>query len=230
MRARTVQVGQVMTRDVVSVTPDTPIKDAATMLAERGISGVPVCDAEGNVVGVLSEADLLVKESGPQRATGGLFAWLVQTASAPDLAKLRAHTAGEAMTEPAITIGPDAPVTEAARQMVELGVNRLPVVEDGKLVGIVTRADLVRLFTRSDEEIAREIREDVAQRMLWIPAERLRVEVERGEVTLSGEVDTEVEAELLEKRIPLVPGVVGVRSSLTWSLDRKGRSVGHAES
>ena len=157
---------------------------------------------------------------------GGLFAWLVDTASAPDIAKLRAHTAGEAMTAPAITVEAGMPVTEAARTMVERGVNRLPVVEDGRLVGIVTRADLVRLFTRSDEEIAREIRDDVAGRMLWIPSDRLVIEVEQGEVLLRGQVDTEFEAELLEKRIPLVPGVVGVRSELSWSLDRKGRPVG----
>jgi CBS domain-containing protein len=226
MRAKAVEVGHVMTRDVVSVTPGTPIKDAAILLTERGISGLPVCDEDGRVVGVLSEADLLVKESGPQRSSGGLFAWLVDTASTPDLAKLRAHTAGEAMSEPPITIEPDAPVTEAARQMVELGINRLPVVEGDELVGIVTRADLVRLFTRSDEEIAHEIREDVAGRMLWIAPDRLEVDVERGEVVLRGQVDTEVEAELLEKRVPLVPGVVGVRSELTWSLDRKGHPVG----
>jgi CBS domain-containing protein len=228
MKARAVRVGDVMTREVVSATPDTPIKDAATLLAERGISGLPVCDADGRVVGVLSEADLLVKQGGPQRISGGLFAWLVETASAPDLAKLKAHTAGEAMTSPPMTVEPDTPVSEAARTMVESGINRLPVVEDGRLVGIVTRADLVRLFTRSDEEIAREIREDVAERMLWIPSDRLHVEVNRGEVMLRGEVDSEVEAELLEKRIPLVAGVVGVRSELRWALDRKGRPVGSA--
>ena len=226
MKAKAVEVGHVMTRDVVSVAPDTPIKDVATVLTQRGISGVPVCDADGTVIGVLSEADLLVKQGGPQHVSGGLFAWLVDTASAPDIAKLRAHTAGEAMTTPAITVEAGMPVTEAARTMVERGVNRLPVVEDGRLVGIVTRADLVRLFTRSDEEIAREIRDDVAGRMLWIPSDRLVIEVEQGEVLLRGQVDTEFEAELLEKRIPLVPGVVGVRSELSWSLDRKGRPVG----
>ena len=214
-----------MTRDVVSVTPDTPIKDVATVLTQRGISGVPVCDADGTVVGVLSEADLLVKQGGPQRVSGGLFAWLVETASAPDIAKLRRPHAGEAMTAPAITAEPETPAAEAARTMVERGVNRLPVVEDGRLVGIVTRADLVRLFTRSDEEIARDIRENVAERMLWIPSDRLQVEVDRGEVVLRGQVDTEIEAELLEKRVRFVPGVVGVRSELRWSLDRKGRPV-----
>jgi len=212
-----------MTRDVVSVTPDTPLKDVAAAIVERGISGLPVCDADGAVVGVLSEADLLVKQGGSPERSGGLFAWLVETASAPDLAKLRAHTAGEAMTAPAITVEAASPVSEAARTMVSLGVNRLPVVEDGRLVGIVTRADLVRLFTRSDEEIARDIRQDVVKR-LWIAPERIEVDVEQGEVVLRGEVDTEVEAGLLEKRIPLVAGVVGVRSELSWAVDRSGNS------
>jgi CBS domain-containing protein len=216
-------VGEVMTRDVVSVTPDTPLKDVAAALVERGVSGLPVCDADGAVVGVLSEADLLVKQGGPPERSGGLFAWLVDTASAPDLAKLRAHTAGEAMTAPAITVESGAPVSEAARTMVSLGVNRLPVVEDGRLVGIVTRADLVRLFTRSDEEIARDIRQDVVKR-LWIAPERIEVEVEQGEVVLRGEAETEVEAGLLVKRIPLVAGVVGVRSELSWAVDRSGNA------
>ena len=223
MGESTVRVGHVMTRDVVSVTPDTPLKDVAAALVERGISGLPVCDADGAVVGVLSEADLLVKQGGSPERSGGLFAWLVETASAPDLAKLRAHTAGEAMTSPAVTVETASPVSEAARTMVSLGVNRLPVLKDGRLVGIVTRADLVRLFTRSDEEIARDIRQDVVKR-LWIAPERIEVEVEQGEVVLRGEVDTEVEAGLLEKRIPLVAGVVGVRSELSWAVDRSGNS------
>jgi CBS domain-containing protein len=219
----TVRIEDVMTRDVVSVTPETPLKDVAAVLVERGISGLPVCEADGSVVGVLSEADLLVKQGGSPERSGGLFTWLVETAAAPDLAKLRAHTAGGAMTAPAITVGTHTPVSEAARTMVALGVNRLPVVEDGHLVGIVTRADLVRLFTRSDEEIARDIRQDVVKR-LWIAPERIEVEVEQGEVALRGEVDTEVEAELLVKRIPLVAGVVGVRSDLSWAVDRSGNS------
>lgn len=223
MGESTVRIGDVMTRDVVSVTPETPLKDVAAVLVERGISGLPVCDADGAVVGVLSEADLLVKQGGSPERSGGLFAWLVETASAPDLAKLRAHTAGEAMTAPAITVETDSPVSEAARTMVSLGVNRLPVVEDGRLAGIVTRSDLVRLFTRSDDEIARDIRQDVVKR-LWIAPERIEVEVEQGEVVLRGEAETEVEAELLVKHIPLVAGVVGVRSELSWAVDRSGTS------
>ncbi len=222
MSTSVIRVGDVMTPDPVSVTPDTPLKDVAVVLSGHGISGLPVCDSDGAVVGVLSEADLLVKQDRPPKQSSGLFAWLVDTADAPDLAKLRAHTAGDAMTSPAITIDADRPVAEAARAMVSRGVNRLPVLDNGSFVGIVSRADLVRLFTRSDEEIRREILEDVARRMLWIATDTLEIEVERGEVVLTGEVDTESDATLLERHVALVPGVVGVRSELTWAIDREG--------
>ena len=83
MGESTVRVGEVMTRDVVSVTPETPLKDVAAVLVERGVSGLPVCDTDGAVVGVLSEADLLVKQGGSPERSGGLFAWLVETAARP---------------------------------------------------------------------------------------------------------------------------------------------------
>jgi CBS domain-containing protein len=225
VKARTVTVSEVMTRDVVSLTPETPLKDAAVVIAERGVSGVPVSDQEGRVVGVLSETDLLVKQGGLPHRVGGLVHWLVETASAPDAAKLRARTVGEAMTAPAITTEPDRPVTEAARRMVERQVNRLPVVEDGRLVGIVTRADLVRLFTRSDEELTRVIRQDVIDRMSWIPSRHIQVDVEHGEAVLRGQVESEFDANLLLERVSLVPGLVTARSELTWSLDAKGRPL-----
>ncbi len=222
MSTSVIRVGDVMTRDPVTVTPDIPLKDVAAVLSEHGISGLPVCDREGAVVGVLSEADLLVKQGHLPKRSSGLFAWLLDTAEAPDLAKLGAHTAGEAMTSPAITIDADRPVAEAARAMVSRRVNRLPVLENGSLVGIVSRADIVRLFTRRDEEIRREILDDVAGRMLWIATDTLEVEVEHGEVVLRGAVDTESDATLLERHVALVPGVVAVRSELKWAIDREG--------
>jgi CBS domain-containing protein len=225
VKAKTTKVSEVMTRDVISVVPETPIKEVAEGLVGRGISGVPVCADDGRVLGVLSEADLLVKQGGPSHTVGGLFAWLVEVPNADDVAKLQAHTAGDAMTSPAITIGADEPAAEAARVMVTRRINRLPVVEDGRLVGIVTRADFVRLFTRSDDEIAREIREGVLGRMLWIGSDRVHVSVDRGEAAVSGEVESEFDAELVAKRIALVPGVVGVSSQLSWTYDAKGRPV-----
>src|SRR5581483_10682270 len=132
-------------------------------------------------------------------------------------AKLRARTAGEAMTAPAVTISGARQVAQAAAKMIDERVNRLPVVdEDGKLVGIVTRADLVHAFVRSDEAIAGEIRDDVILHTLWIPPEQVTVNVREGEVELTGCVDSEADAELVVSQARRVPGVVAVASALTW--------------
>ena len=147
---------------------------------------MPVVD-DGRVVGVVSEGDILAKERGPAERHG--CSGSCSTTGAAEL-KLAARTAGTAMTSPALTIAPDRPVAEAAGVMVDEGVNRLPVVNaDGKLVGIVTRADLVRAFVRTDGELADEIREHVLLKSLWIPAGERDVAVEEGVVTLRGEVE-----------------------------------------
>jgi predicted transcriptional regulator len=131
--------------------------------------------------------------------------------------KLAARTVGEAMTAPAVTIGAKRSLAEAATTMINEAVNRLPVVEEERrLIGIVTRADLVRAFVRSDEEIAKEIREDVLRRALWIEPDSVRVVVEDGEVRLSGEVETKADAELIPSFVQRVPGVVSVLSKLRW--------------
>ena len=210
-------VEDVMTTTVTTVTPEALLKDVAETLTEHGISGVPVCDTEGRVLGVVSEGDILVKEEG-RSAERGRFWWL-HGGDEESAAKIAARTAGEAMTSPAITIGPLRHVSEAARLMVERKVNRLPVVKDGELVGIVTRADLVRAFHRTDEEIEREIREDVIVRTLWISPEPITIAVEQGEVSLAGEIENRAEAELIDAFVRRVPGVVGVHSELTWRFD-----------
>src|SRR5581483_5078942 len=143
------------------------------------ISGLPVVDADGTVLGVISEADILFKECGEQ-GPQGVLAWLLEP-DGPD--KLEATSVRQAMTVPARTIGQERPVAEAAKRMLEEGVNRFPVVnDDGALVGIVTRADLVRAFVRSDQAIADEIREDVVLKTLWIAPEALDISVHDGRV------------------------------------------------
>jgi CBS domain-containing protein len=221
-------VEQVMTRDVVTVSPDTLLKEVAELLAERSISGVPVCDDERHVLGVVSENDILYKELGPDQRQGGPFAWLLEPATGSSTLKIAARTAEEAMTAPAIAIEPGRPVSEAARTMIDRGVNRLPVVADGVLVGIVTRADLVRTFQRSDAEILDEIRGEVLVRTLWIDPEPITVEVDRGEVKLAGEVETRTTAELLAAFVRRVPGVVSVESELSWKVDDLARRTGKA--
>jgi CBS domain-containing protein len=216
------RVEDLMTKDVITVTPETPLKQVALLLVEKGISGLPVVDGD-DLVGVVSEADLLVKESGPAPRPPRALEWLLYPERAADEAKLEARTAGEAMSTPAITIEPYASVATAAAEMSEAGVNRLPVQKNGKLVGILTRADVVRAFTRSDEEIAREIAEDVVRRGFWEEPGAVEVSVENGEVTLSGTVQSEVVATGIPRVARRVPGVVSVSSSLTAAGSEKGR-------
>jgi CBS-domain-containing membrane protein len=120
-------------------------------------------------------------------------------------------------------IDEDCPVTEAAGQMLDHGIKRLPVVRGGKLVGIVTRSDLLRGFTRSDEEIAREVREDILGRLLGHPPTEVAASVERGMVALCGRVDTRSEAEVIEAFVRRVPGVVSVETSIAWKTDDRRR-------
>jgi CBS domain-containing protein len=142
-----VNVEDVMTRTVVSVDPLTPLAEIAALLSEHRISGVLVRDDAGALLGVVSEADILLQEGGPSERAG-LFEWLFDEWSPTDLAKLNATTAAEAMTSPVRRIAPDRPVAEAARRMLDGNVRRLAVVDGGRLVGIVSRADLVRAFAR----------------------------------------------------------------------------------
>lgn len=218
-------VRELMKTDVVTAVPDETLKDAAKTLVERGISGMPVCEEDGRVVGVISEGDILYKERGGLERRGGPLAWLVDGTSDAEVRKAHARAVREAMTAPAITIAPNRPAAAAARLMVEKGVNRLPVVTlDGRLVGIVTRADLVRAFIRSDAEIAAEIREDIVERVLWVEPETITVAVRDGEVELAGELETTAEAEVLEKLASKVPGVISVRSSVTHRVDEPSRT------
>lgn len=211
-------IGEIMTPDPVAVGPETPLKDVAAILLDHRISGVPVIGERLEVLGVVSEADIIAKEAGGPAVEGPrMISWLLGGRSV-DTQKLTARTAAEAMGSPAITAGADETVSEAARLMTEHGIKRLPVVEDGRLIGIVTRTDLVRAFTRSDGEIEREIRELLLE-TLWLDEPDLQIGVKRGEVSLAGKVHRRSDAELLVRLGRRVPGVVDVDSTLTWVWD-----------
>jgi CBS domain-containing protein len=213
------KVKELMTREPVAVGPETPLKDVAALLVERRISGVPVIGERLEVLGVVSEADILARERGPARPPERLLGWLLAGGAADD-DLLTARTAHEAMTTPPVTIGPNRHVSHAARLMTDHGIKRLPVIDsDGTLVGIVTRSDLLRAFARPDETIAREIRDDITSALWLEQPESVVVRVERGEVTLSGEVERKSDAELLRRYVTRVPGVVSVSSTLEWRWD-----------
>jgi CBS domain-containing protein len=206
-----VLVRELMTTDVVVVHPSAPLKEAAQLLARHRISGVPVVESDGTVVGILSEADVLVQERGGRRLDAGLLGLIFD----PDAAwreKVGARTVGEAMSAPAVVIGPNRPVYEAASRMLEEGVNRLPVIDDDTLVGIVTRADLVRAFVRDDETIEREIRDEVFGRALWLDPEQLTVTVTDGVASIFGQLGSENDHRAMTALVGRVPGVVSVDS------------------
>jgi CBS domain-containing protein len=207
------KVRDVMTAKVLSTTPQTPLREAALMLAREGVSGMPVLDEDGVVVGVFSEADVIAKE-GLEPHRGGLLGWLVEPADRWLEDRLAATTVADAMSAPPVTIGPDRPLAEAATLMLDEGVNRLPVVDEGKLVGLVSRADLVRAFVRTDAEIKEEIEQEAIRRTLWLDPADVTVTVENGHVTLTGAVSTETDAELLRTFVRRVPGVIDVTSEV----------------
>jgi len=212
------KVRDIMTVNVAAVGQEATLKQVAELMSDRGVSGVPVVGADARVLGVVSEADIIVKAaSHPERA--GVF-WRLFAPEGLDKRRLVATTAGEAMTTPSVTIDADQSVAEAARVMVDSNVKRLPVLVDGKLTGIVSRADIVRAFTRSDSEIWEELRNDILPRQLWMSPEELDVDVTGGRITVGGRVRTRTEAELIEAFAWRIPGVVSVDcSELTWEAD-----------
>jgi CBS domain-containing protein len=214
-------VRDVMTTKVITFRPETPLHDVASQLIAARISGAPVVADDGTLLGVVSEADILIKEQGseaiPHRRLAGLRGESAATKAA--LAKAAATNAGEAMTAPPITVREGASIAEAARIMTEHHVNRLPVVAKGALVGIVTRADLVGTFVRTDAELVEIIREEVLWRSMWVNPVGFDIRVEGGHVRIRGHVDRRSTADLIASVITMVPGVIDVRSDITFELD-----------
>ena len=214
-------VRDVMTESVISVRRSTSLKEVALLLIDHKISGVPVVDEGGAVLGVVSEADFLVKEQGADSIRHRRLARFLGESgeSRVQLAKLEAVTAGQAMTTPAITVGSQQRISEAAALMTARKVNRLPVVDDGRLVGIVSRADLVRAYVRSDGELARTIREEVLLHILWLDPARFTVIVTGGVASISGRVERRSTAEMISRSVAMVPGIVDVNADVSWSID-----------
>ena len=213
-------VADVMTRDVVHVAPQAPLREVAHLLSERRISGVPVVDEAGTCVGVVSEADLLPKQLSRRPSHRLPLEWLLGDGRDPYEQRRRAATsAAQAMSSPAVTIAPDRPLREAASLMVERKVTRLPVVSDGAVVGILTRADLVRAYLGLDEEIRRTVREHILRKTMWLEPTRFTVDVDDGRVRISGHVDRRSTARIITRLIGQVDGVTEVTSGIGWDFD-----------
>lgn len=205
-------VSDVMTRSVVSLREHAEFKEIVQVMRARRFSAYPVLDDSDRVVGVVSEDDLLVKQAYSGSEVPPWF--LVRHA---DKARVSGLTAAELMTTPAITVLPGAPVSDAARKMHAKHVKRLPVVsEDGRLVGIVSRIDLLSEYDRPDDDISDEVLGTLAggEYGNW---QAYSVTVASGVVTIRGPVPSEQAALRLLDAIRAIAGVVGVRDRLDYA-------------
>jgi CBS domain-containing protein len=204
-------VKDVMTTRVVAVKRNADFKQIVSVLRRFRVSACPVINDAGHVVGVVSEADLLYKE-----ANGKVPAGLIRRRwRLGEESKANAVTAGRLMTAPAVTIHPDASVTVAARMMQDRWIKRLPVVgDDGLLIGIVTRSDVLSVYERPDEDILAEILTDVIVGEFGLDASAFEVTVTSGIVTICGLTEQPGTALALAARLRRVEGVVAVRDRL----------------
>ena len=209
------KVKDVMTGEVVAVRKDASFKDMAARLRQYRVSAFPVIDENRRVIGVVSEADLLAKEAlADEHAIPAAIAGILHH---KEHQKAEGLTAGDLMTHPAVTVRPDDSVEHAARLMYTLQVKRLPVVDaGGYLVGIVSRADLLTVFDRTDDEIYAEIVDDVILREFLIDPAMFTVAVADGVVTVKGAPETAELGHSLVTRIRHVRGVVAVRDVLAY--------------
>ena len=208
------RVLDVMTIDVITTTPSAYLKEAARTMGGAGVSGLPVVDESGTLVGIITEADFLEREA--DRSQRRLLSAMIEERGPI----VDAETVGEVMTRDPVVIFPEASVTEAARVMAHHHVKRLPVVDaNGALVGIISRADVVAVFTRPDDVIEDEIREDIVKRVLLLEADSLDVDVTNGVVTISGSAPTATDARLLEALVRRIDGVVRLESRVAYDVN-----------
>ena len=209
-------VRDVMSRHPMSVRKTASFKEITARLRAYRVGAFPVLDDDGTVIGVVSEADLLAKEAldGKRYSMAGLLTCIVHRKG---FRKAAAVTAGDLMTSPPVTVGPEDTVERAARLMYNRGLKRLPVVDAaGRLAGIVSRTDVLAVFDRPDEEIRLAITGQVIPRLSepsWYS-----VRVQDGIVTLDGTPETISVGHEVLRQVRRVQGVVAVRDRLVHPL------------
>ena len=217
------KVGSVMTTEVVRAEYGTPFKEVARLLGEHRISGLPVVDDDEKVIGVISETDLMIRQAetpDPYEPKKHHRLASLTHEGRTRAVKTRARTAGQLMTEPPVTVHADNSIVEAARTMAQHRVERLPVLdEENRLVGIVTRRDLLQVFLRPDTEIRQEVVDEVIVHALWLAPRSVDVSVVEGVVTLSGHMERKSETEIAVSMTRQIDGVVAVVNKLTYRLD-----------
>ena len=216
------KVQEIMTRDVISVLPDTLVQAAARLMVNHGVSGLPVVDAEGALKGIVSEGDLIVRQKPREKVPW----WRLFLEDSADLArqyqKATGVTVGEIMTRDVISTTCAAPIESVAAILDSNRIRRVPVLDGGRVVGIVSRGDLIKaiamsstapLLPRSDDHLAEEMQQRLDAEP-WAPKRVLTVEAHDGRLVLTGLVATEAQKSALETMARAVPGVTGVESHI----------------
>jgi len=216
------RVEEIMTKDVITVSPKTPIHEAAGLMVDHGVSGLPVVDDAGSVVGIVSEGDLILREKPRERAPW----WRLFFGDAERLAReyQKAHgmTVGEVMTRSLIAVSPDFPIESAALILDQHRIRRVPVVADGQLLGILSRGDLIKALAKaparaggqpSDEHLVREMRARLAEEP-WVSNRGIVAQAKDGVLSLWGLVLTETEKSAVETMARTIEGSKGIDSHL----------------
>lgn len=216
------RVEEIMTKDVITASPKTPIHEAAELMIDHGVSGLPVVDDAGSVVGIVSQGDLILREKPRERAPWWRLFFSDFERLAREYQKAHGMTVGEVMTRSLITVSPDLPVESVALILDEHGIRRVPVVAGGELVGIVSRGDLIKALAKappraggppSDERLVREMRARLAEEP-WISNRGIVVQAKDGVLSLWGLVLTETEKSALETMARAIEGSKGIDSHL----------------
>ncbi|OKH98132.1 hypothetical protein A6A06_28345 [Streptomyces sp. CB02923] len=215
------QVGRLMNTEVVKARYTTSFREVINLLSKHRKTGLPVVDGDGKVVGVISETDLMFRQAAHDVLQNRWYNRRRLTGRARAArARKRSLQAGELMTSPPVTIGPHQTVAEAARLMVTGKLDRLPVVDaEGRLCGLVTRSDLLKVFLRPDEEIREELITEVLVRTLGLEPGTLGVSVRAGVVTLSGRLERSSEVPMALRMAGRIDGVVAVVDQLEYAHD-----------
>lgn len=218
-----VRVTDVMTRQVVTVRQDQPFKDLVLLMHTHRVSGVPVVDGDGRLVGIVSEGDLLSSEAKARepKPKSLFLEWLLHPKRLQEMEQRSQDVrARDIMVTDVITVRPHTPVEQAIGVLLRRGVKRLPVVDaENRVVGIVSRRDLLSPFLREDDEIRREVREEIIDRTMSIDPATLEVRVHDGVVRLRGQVSRRNTKKIIVELVHRVDGVVGVEDELNYQPD-----------
>lgn len=220
-------VEEIMTRDVITVAPKASVHVAALLMVEHGVSGLPVVDEDGGLVGIVSEGDLIVRQKPRERAPWWRLFFADAEKLARDYQKAVGTTVEEVMTRSVISVGPRLPIESAALVLDQHRIRRVPVVDNGRLVGILSRGDLIKALSAapapaaaplSDARLAAEMKARLA-REPWVSNRGIVVNAKEGVLSLWGIVASQAERSALETMAQAIEGCKGVESRLVVKSD-----------